>query len=66
MHDSGSLFKSFESFTLGQEKGLLKMHPLQLYRRLALTIMPFTLYILPGLSFLLIVHQLIVACTLVA
>ena len=31
MHDNGSSFKSFESFTLGQEKGLLKVHPLQLY-----------------------------------
>ena len=31
MHDSDSSFKSFESFTLGQEKGLLKAHPLQSY-----------------------------------
>ena len=31
MHDGDSSFKSFESFTLGQEKGLLKIQPLQLY-----------------------------------
>ncbi len=31
MHDGDSSFKEFKSFTLGQEKGLLKMHPLQLY-----------------------------------
>jgi hypothetical protein len=31
MHDGDSSFKSFESFTFGQEKGLLKIHPLQLY-----------------------------------
>ncbi len=31
MHDGDFSFKSFESFTFGQEKGLLKMHPLQLY-----------------------------------
>ena len=32
MQDNGSsLSKFFESLTLGQEKGLLKIHPLQLY-----------------------------------
>lgn len=28
MHDGDSSFKSFESFTFGQEKGLLKIHPI--------------------------------------
>lgn len=54
----------FESLILGQEKGLLKIHPLQLYLRLALTMTLFILYILPGLS-LLIVRQSIVVYTLV-
>lgn len=32
MQDGDSLLsKSFESFILGHEKGLLKIHPLQLY-----------------------------------
>lgn len=64
MQDGFSLSsRFFESLILGQEKGLLKIHPLQLYLRLALTMTLFILYILPGLS-LFIVHQSIVVYTL--
>ena len=66
MQDGGSLSpRFFESLTQKKKKGLLKIHPLQFYLRLALTMTLFILYILPGLSFLFIVRQSIVVYTLV-